>query len=274
MSEKGGNKMNKIVDIGVNLTHKQFDPDREEVVKKAIEKGVTALIITGTSVRESKKAASYAKTMPGRLYSTAGVHPHDAKTCRENTIEELRTLAMFPQVVAIGECGLDYDRDFSPREVQRKWFEEQIKLAEELNMPLFLHERAAHRDFKAILKEHKDICKKAVVHCFTGTGGEMQAYLELGCSIGITGWICDERRGEHLRTLVKRIPLKHLMIETDAPFLLPRNMPDKPNNRRNEPVFLTHIVEDIAKCLGKTTEEIKNITYQNTLEFFGIEECC
>ena len=141
MSEKGGNKMNKIVDIGVNLTHKQFDPDREEVVKKAIEKGVTALIITGTSVRESKKAASYAKTMPGRLYSTAGVHPHDAKTCRENTIEELRTLAMFPQVVAIGECGLDYDRDFSPREVQRKWFEEQIKLAEELNMPLFLQDR-------------------------------------------------------------------------------------------------------------------------------------
>lgn len=262
--------MNKIIDIGINLTHKQFDTDREEVVKRALEKGVTPLIITGTNVKESKKAAAYAKTMSGNLYSTAGVHPHDAKTCKEDTIEELRKLAMLPEVVAIGECGLDYDRDFSPREVQRKWFEEQIKLAEELDMPLFLHERAAYRDFKAILKEHREICKKAVVHCFTGTAGEMQTYLELGCSIGITGWICDERRGEHLRTLVKRIPLQRLMIETDAPFLLPRNMQDKPDSRRNEPLFLRHIAEDIAKCLGKTSEEIEDITYQNTLEFFKI----
>lgn len=261
---------NQIIDIGINLMHKQFEKDREFIVKTAKEENVTPLIITGTSLRESKKAADYAGKMPQQLYSTAGVHPHDAKQCDKNTIKELRKLLQLPQVIAVGECGLDYDRDFSPRDVQRKWFEEQICLAEEQNMPLFLHERSAFRDFKLILERHKEICSRAVVHCFTGTGSELQTYLKMGCFIGITGWICDERRGVALRNLVKLIPLNRLMIETDAPFLLPRNMPKKPENKRNEPAFLQYILEDIATCFGKESEEIAKITFENTKRFFNI----
>lgn len=258
----------QIIDIGLNLMNKQFDMDREEVMKKAEEENVTPLIITGVHLNDSKKAASFAEKYPGKLYCTAGVHPHDAKTCNENTILELRKLAKKPQVCAIGECGLDYDRDFSPREIQRKWFEEQIVLAEELNMPLFLHERAAFTDFKKIMTEHREICHRSVVHCFTGNGTELQNYLRIGCFIGITGWICDERRGQHLKTLIKMIPLDKLMIETDAPFLIPRDL--KVTNRRNEPVYLRHILKTVSKCLKKDENEIAEIVTKNTKAFFQI----
>ena len=262
--------MEQMIDIGINLMHRQFDRDRDQVLMSAAEAGVMQMMITGTSIRESEEAAAFAANHPGVLYSTAGIHPHDAKGCRGNTISKLKALAKLPQVVAIGECGLDYDRDFSPRDVQRHWFEEQIKLARDLNMPLFLHERAAFSDFKKILENYSEVCDKSVVHCFTGTGGELSAYLKLGCYIGITGWICDERRGGHLRRLVKMIPIHKLMVETDAPFLLPRNMVQKPKDRRNEPAFLPHVVQEIAKCMGKTPEEVARASYDNTLRFFGI----
>lgn len=259
-----------MIDIGLNLMSRQFEADREEIVLHAVEKGVCPLIITGTSLKESLRAAEYASAMPGKLYCTAGVHPHDAKSCNDSTMRELRKLAALPQVVAVGECGLDYDRDFSPRDVQREWFEKQVVLAEEMRLPLFLHERAAFKDFKEILTRHKEICSRSVVHCFTGDGAELGGYLKLGCYIGITGWICDERRGQHLRNLIKLIPLDRLMVETDAPFLLPRNLTEKPSDRRNEPAYLPHIVGDIAACLGRPYEEVARITDENTRRFFGI----
>lgn len=259
-----------IIDIGLNLTNRQFEEDRNQVIDRAKKAGVAKAIITGTSVRESRKAAEYAAGFKGVLYSTAGVHPHDAKTCNELTMEQLERLALMPQVVAIGECGLDYDRDFSPREVQRKWFKEQVKLAHKLKMPLFLHERAAFKDFKEILEKNREVCPRTVIHCFTGTEPELAAYLELGCYIGITGWICDERRGEHLRHLVKRIPMDKLLVETDAPFLLPRNMNPKPQDRRNEPAFLRHIVDDLASCLGVSGGELSRQTYENTCRLFEL----
>lgn len=262
----------QLIDIGVNLMHKQYDADREEVLNKAMKENVVPLIITGTNVKESQKALSFAKEHEGNVYCTAGVHPHDAKTCKSDTIAQLKQMAKQPQVCAIGECGLDYDRDFSPREVQRDWFEKQVILAEELNMPLFLHERSAFEDFISILSEHKEICSRSVVHCFTGTGKELQNYVAMGCYIGITGWICDERRGQQLRTLVKMIPLSKLMIETDAPFLFPRNMTSKGKNGRNEPVYLRHIVKDIAKCMGRKEEEVAEATTENAKNFFGIHE--
>ena len=258
------------IDIGINLVHRQFQPDREDVLKRAVEAGVSPLIITGTSVRSSEQASAYAGKHPGVLYSTAGVHPHDAKSCNAQTINQLRALCGKPHVVAVGECGLDYDRDFSPRDVQRKCFEAQIALAEELNMPLFLHERAAFTDFKAILKQHPEICSRAVVHCFTGSKRELEDYLELGSSIGITGWICDERRGEQLRAIVKYIPREKLMIETDAPFLIPRNLKSKSNSNRNEPTYLPHIAAEIAKCRGESTEELAAYTTENAKRFFGL----
>lgn len=258
------------IDIGINLTHRQFQPDREEVLQEAMEAGVSPLIITGTSVRGSEQAAAYAAKHPGVLYATAGIHPHDAKGCDDRSIDRLRALCRQPQVVAVGECGLDYDRDFSPRDVQRKWFAAQIDLAEELDMPLFLHERAAFADFHNLLQAHPRRCEKAVVHCFTGTGREMAAYLNLGCSIGITGWICDERRGGHLRAIVKQIPRDRLMIETDAPFLIPRNLKPRPRSNRNEPAYLPHIAAEIALCRGETVEELAVYTTENAKRFFGI----
>lgn len=257
-----------LVDIGVNLMHRSFQQDREQVVDQAVKEQVGQLIITGTSLRSSMDAARYAGRRPGTLYATAGVHPHDAKSCNEATILKLRELAALPQVVAIGECGLDYNRDFSPREAQRQWFAAQVQLAVELHMPLFLHEREASADFAAILKEHE--VKKAVVHCFTGTYAELKTYLNMGYHIGITGWICDERRGRHLLDLVRQIPLDRLMLETDAPFLTPRDLAPKPADGRNEPKYLPHVLRAVARCLGKTPEEVAQATTRTAAEFFGL----
>jgi len=259
-----------MIDIGVNLLHRSFQEDREQVVERAAQAGVSPLIITGTSLRSSQQAASYAVRFPGQLYTTAGVHPHDAKSCSESTLRDLKKLAALPHVVAIGECGLDYNRDFSPRDVQKRWFEEQAALACELQMPLFLHEREAHHDFAAILKQFRDRLGKAVVHCFTSSSYELRTYLNMGFHIGITGWICDERRGKHLRELVKSIPLDRLMLETDAPFLTPRDMEPKPANGRNEPAFLPHVVKAVSDCIGRSPEEVAQATAQTARLFFDI----
>jgi TatD DNase family protein len=175
-----------------------------------------------------------------------------------------------PEVVAIGECGLDYNRDFSPRNLQDRWFAEQLQLACELKMPLFLHERDAHQRFVEILSRFSGQLPKAVVHCFTGTSTELDTYLAMDCYIGITGWICDERRGKHLRGLVSRIPLNRLMLETDAPFLTPRDMKPQPPNSRNEPAYLPHILRTVAKAIGKSSEEVGVETTNTAIEFFGL----
>ena len=261
----------KTIDIGINLMHRSFNEDREKVVRDAAAVGVSPLIITGTSERSSVEAAKYASRYPGKLFCTAGVHPHDAKSCTPNTIKKLEELAKQDCVVAIGECGLDYNRDFSPRDVQRHYFEKQIELACETGLPLFLHERDAFDDFYSILKRYKNEIPNMVVHCFTGRERELMAYLELGCHIGITGWICDERRGKHLIDLVTKIPINKLMIETDAPFLTPRNMDEKPIDRRNEPKFLIHILDELAYHLDEDIEELAEKTYRNTQRFFNIE---
>lgn len=261
----------KIIDIGINLMHRSFNEDREQVVESAIEAGVTPLIITGTCERSSIEAAKYASRYPNKLFSTAGVHPHDVKSCAHDTIKNLGKLAEKDCVVAIGECGLDYNRDFSPRDMQRKYFEQQIELACNKKLPLFLHERDAFEDFYKILEKYKnDLMNGVVVHCFTGNKEELQAYLDLGCHIGITGWICDERRGKHLIDLVKLIPLNKLMIETDAPFLTPRNLEEKPKSGRNEPKYLVHILDEIAYYLNEDIEDLANRVYKNTKLFFSI----
>ena len=260
----------QLIDIGVNLGHRSFRRDREEVIQRAIDVGVTKMIVTGTSLRESIEASVLAKRYPDILYSTAGVHPHDAQHCDDETIEQLRKLASDDEVVAIGECGLDFNRDFSPRPLQEKWFARQIELACELQMPLFLHERDANERFLAILQQYKDALPSVVVHCFTGSEKALDSYLSEGFFIGITGWICDERRGRELQRIVKKIPLDRLMIETDSPFLTPRDMRPKPKKGRNEPAFLPHILESIAKYIQKTPSEVAQMTISNTLKFFAL----
>ncbi len=259
-----------IVDIGANLAHRSFGADRAEVIARGFASGVGTIIITGSSADSSREARQIASEYPGKLFSTAGVHPHDSQHCTEETMVELRRLASLPEVVAVGECGLDFNRNYSPRADQEKWFAVQVDLAEELQMPLFLHERDAGARFREILGAHR---KKtpAVVHCFTGAGEDLRAYLDMDLYIGITGWICDERRGMHLRELVREIPANRLMIETDAPFLLPRSLPKRPKDGRNEPAFLPHVLGAVAESLGKPVAEVAEATTRTAKEFFRLK---
>jgi TatD DNase family protein len=261
----------KLIDIGVNLGHASFNVDRKQVIDRALAAGVYQMVVTGTSVKSSLEAQALASRYPDALTSTAGVHPHNARNCNNETLQALGDLAKHREVVAIGECGLDFNRDFSPRPLQERWFEAQIELACELKLPLFLHERDAHQRFTDILSKYKDQFEAAVVHCFTGDGEELDAYLELGLHIGITGWICDERRGLHLRELVRRIPLDKLMLETDAPFLTPRSMQPKPKDGRNEPAFLAHVLGSVASAMGKSTDEVAEATTNTARAFFQLD---
>ena len=262
--------MDNLIDIGLNLMHSSFKRDRVEIIEEAKKVGVKQFIITGTNVNSSQLAAQYASKYPETLYSTSGVHPHDAKTCNGHSMFELKKIAKSDCVVAIGECGLDYNRNFSPQDLQRKWFEAQVQLADRLNMPLFLHEREAHEDLYNILKKYDEMPQKSVVHCFTGTKQEAQNYIDLGCYIGVTGWICDMKRGRNLQEAVSIIPPEKLMIETDAPFLIPKNFDFKPKKNRNEPKYLPHILNTIALCMGIDAEELSNQVNKNTKEFFKI----
>ena len=228
-------------------------------------------VLTGTSLRASQQAHALAATHPGVLVSTAGVHPHDAKSLDDRTLVALRALMDAPEVVAVGECGLDFNRDFSPRPKQEQAFAAQLVLAAETGLPVFLHERDAHDRFLAILKEHWPHLTGGVVHCFTGSAAALDAYLELGLHVGITGWVCDERRGKGLRGMVGRIPLNRLMIETDAPFLTPRITPSGVKlPRRNEPSFLPHVAEAVAQCAGQPLSVIAAQTTATARAFFAL----
>lgn len=264
--------MHELVDIGINLTHRSFDRDRDAVIARGIAAGVTTLVITGTSVLDSQRAAELARH--AQAFATAGVHPHHAKDCDAHTIEALRVLAADPAVVAIGECGLDFNRDFSPRDVQERWFEAQLELAAETALPVFLHERDASERMLAILTKHRPRLVGGVVHCFTGTRAEVERYLALDLHIGITGWICDERRGASLVDAAGAIPLDRLMIETDGPFLMPRaHLPALPkghDGRRNEPAFLPAVVTGIARATGRDQLEIATATTLTARRFFAL----
>ncbi len=260
----------QLIDIGANLTHKSFDPDRNQVIGRAREAGVVRMIVTGSSVACSKQAAELAADYPDVLYSTAGIHPHHAAEIQTGDREALAGLLQKENVVAAGECGLDYFRNFSPKEDQRRVFTMQLELAAEHRMPVFLHQRDAHDDFVAILKEYLPEIPKAVAHCFTGNGDELDGCLELGLYVGITGWICDERRGGHLKDLVANIPLNRLMVETDSPYLLPRDLDPKPGNRRNEPMYLPHIVQSIAEAREIEALELAAATARTSEQFFAL----
>ena len=258
-----------LVDIGANLTHDSFDADRAEVIARAHAAGVGRYVVTGSDAAHSRKALELCRQYPG-LYATAGVHPHHAKDATADTPVELRKLLENSRVVAVGECGLDYFRNFSPQDSQRQVFEMQLRLAEECRKPVFLHQRDAHADFMALLAAHRPRISRAVVHCFTGDAAELKEYLALDCHIGITGWICDERRGRHLRECVGLIPADKLMLETDAPYLIPRDLKPRPASNRNEPMHLRHIAQVVAECLGKPLEQLIRETTRVAEDFFAL----
>jgi len=228
------------------------------------------MVITGASREHSPKALALAQAHPGELFATAGVHPHHASEYTAECDAEMRALHAHPEVVAVGETGLDFFRDFSPRPMQRKAFERQLEIAVATGKPLFLHQRDAHADFMAIMKSFDGKLGPAVVHCFTGTREELFDYLDNDWHIGITGWLCDERRGAHLRELVGSIPANRLMIETDAPYLLPRNLKPMPKDRRNEPAFLPHIAEELARDRGEEAYAVSAMTTANANAFFRL----
>jgi TatD DNase family protein len=257
----------QLIDIGANLTHSSFQADLPEVLERAARAGVAQIIVTGTSVAESLQALKLARANPA-LRCTVGVHPHHARECNVSTIPALRDIAADPRVVAIGECGLDFNRNYSPHPEQEKWFEAQLDLAIDLKKPVFLHSRDAHPRFAQILQKKR--LPPAVAHCFTGEKDELHAYLELGLYIGITGWICDERRGAHLVKLVGDIPADRLLLETDAPYLTPRDMKPQPKARRNEPAFLPHVLKAVARALGRSAEEVAAQTAANARRLFGL----
>ena len=255
----------KYYDIGLNLFCKQF-PEPERIICEAGNDGVCC-ILTGTDMKENKKINDFVKTH--EAFGTAGIHPHNADRARAedfNLIEQM--ISENKKIVAVGECGLDYDRMFSTKENQIRCLEKHIVLAKKLNMPLFLHERNAADDFIKRFKKHPDICKNSVVHCFTGNKETLDKYLSMGFFIGITGWICDDRRAKELREAVSIIPLDRILVETDAPYLTPKNVPGL--GRTNVPQNIQYVVRNLAKYMKVSEDVLMENARKNTERIFRI----
>lgn len=258
-----------LIDIGANITHPQLYNQLDKVVENMRVKDISKAIITSSNLEDTKTSLNIINKYPGLFYTTVGFHPHNAKDFLHDDVGLIIDYAKSKEVVAIGECGLDYYRGYSSKDDQLMCFEEQLKIAKSIKLPIFLHERKAHEDFVEILKRYILDIDKSVVHCFTGNKGELKTYLDMGCYIGITGWITDLERGKHLHDLIKYIPEDRLMIETDSPYLMPKNIPFK-NNGINEPSFLNYVVQSISECLNKDIDYIKNITTTNAKRFFSL----
>ena len=259
-----------LVDIGANLTHDSFARDLEATLQRARAAGVDTLILTGTDREHAEQAITLARHYPG-LHATAGVHPHQASDWTPELAAAMADLHRQPEVVAVGECGLDFNRNFSTPAAQEAAFEAQLGQAADSGLPLFLHERDAGPRMRDILKAWRDDISQAVIHCFTADQDTLHGYLDLDLHIGLTGWICDERRGHHLRECVGAIPANRLMVETDCPYLLPRNLPAKLKGRRHEPALLPWIVREIAHWRGESEDALAAATTATALAFFAIE---
>ena len=262
--------MQSLIDIGANLTHDSFNHDISNVLQNAESAGICSIIVTGTSVAESERALELANKYPQLLYATAGIHPHYAKNLEEGSINALRKIAACNKIIAIGECGLDYYRNFSSKSDQITAFSMQLELAAEINLPVFLHQRKAHTDFVKLLKPMRHRLKGGGAHCFTGGLEQLYAYLQMDLYIGITGWLCDEKRGASLRKSVPQIPLERLLLETDAPYLMPKDLPNKPSSRRNEPKHLPHILKKLSEILNIPELKIAEASRVNAQQLFGL----
>ena len=263
----------QLIDIGVNLTNSSFANKEQAVLDRAYESGVSQLVLTGTHIESSEQSLELCLRLDEsaqRLFCTAGIHPHSASDWTSDSERQLRALLKEARVRAVGECGLDFNRDFSPRSQQEKVLEEHLALAVELQLPVFLHERDANQRLLEILRDYRDRLPAAVVHCFTGEQRALFSYLDLDLYIGITGWICDERRGTHLHPLVKNIPRGRLMLESDAPYLLPRSLRPKPKNGRNEPAYLTEVLREVALHREESLEDVAVHTTDCARAFFGL----
>jgi TatD DNase family protein len=265
------NSTHCLIDIGANLTHPELNKKIDVIVDNIKSANIEKVIITSSNIQDTKEALKIINKYPDLFYTTVGFHPHNAKDYSSNYVAEIETLLNNKKVLALGECGLDFYRKYSTKEEQIFCFEQHLEIANTIKKPVFLHERHAFKDFSNILNKYKDGLCKYVVHCFTGTKEELKKYIDMGCYIGITGWITDESRGKHLHEIIKYIPEDRLMIETDSPYLIPHNINSK-HDGINEPSYLTYVAETIAKCLNKDINYVKDITLRNTKLFFNINE--
>ena len=257
-----------MLDIGINLTHDSFDHDRDALIDAAREVGVVGMIVTGTSLEVSAAAIALARGHPGLLWCTAGVHPHHAAEWDAASADQLRQLLSEPEVVAVGECGLDLFRNLAPADAQERAFQAQLELCNTSGKPAFLHQRAAHQRCLAMLREHA--IGHGVAHCFTEGPAEAEDYLALGLHLGITGWLCDERRGAALREAVRMVPRDKLLVETDAPYLLPRTLRPRPDSNRNQPRHLVEVVNTLAALRGEDPAEVGVYTTRNARALFSL----
>ena len=260
--------MHEIADIACNFTSDRFDNDLDEVINQAIINNITKFGLICSRLSDIDKLLEIYNRYSKDMFFTIGVHPHHANEINEEYLNKLKEVINNNNPHAIGETGLDFFRNLSTYEEQIFAFEEQIKIAIDTNKPLFLHQRDSHDDFIKILRKYSSDINKSVVHCFTGTKEQLNDYLELDCYIGVTGWICDAKRNVELRKTIKNIPLERLMIETDCPYLIPKNLEEKPKNNRNEPTYLNHIANEVATLMKKDINDIREKTYKTSLSFF------
>jgi TatD DNase family protein len=258
------------IDIGVNLTNRSLIKDLDGVMRRAEDAGVGQMVVTASNIEESARAIELCQQYPDRLVCTVGIHPHHASDWMGDTRDIIGDLSENACVRAIGETGLDFNRNYSPRDAQVDAFRAQLELAILLKKPVFAHQRDAHDTFVEILREYRTQLPGIVVHCFTDSEAALLDYLDLDCHIGITGWICDERRGLELQRLVSLIPEHRLMVETDAPYLLPRDLPTKPTSRINQPAYLPHIVNSIARHQQKEVDQLASECLKTSQLFFAI----
>lgn len=269
-----------MIDIGLNLASKRFK-NKQELIQNALNQGVTGFILTGTSLAESKKVAQLADEFSSCARFTAGFHPHNAKDWNAQSAQELKDLIEHPLCVAVGECGLDYDLDrmFSSKEEQQLAFDAQLALAIAHNKPAFLHVRSATTragtqeildDFKRIIQPYLAQGLKGVVHCFTDNTYMARELLGMGFYLGITGWLTDQKRGADLRRAVELIPQDRLMIETDAPYLLPHNLPERPQDKMNKPEYLPYVLKAVAQARRLSEAQLASITDDNVDALFGV----
>ncbi|HIM34531.1 MAG TPA: hydrolase TatD [Pseudomonadales bacterium] len=258
-----------MIDIGANLTNSVFTDDLGEVLNRAKREGVQHIVVTGTNIQESQHAIALATKHGAYLSATVGIHPHDADHVKPDWLDTLEGLTSSPHVVAVGEMGLDFYRNYSERDAQRQVFEAQLDLAARIALPVFVHDRDTEGEVLAVLRRYAPT--KCVVHCFTGNSDELDGFMAEDFYIGVTGWICDERRGEELRRLVDRIPIARLLVETDAPYLLSRTMSKVLGTRRNEPAYLKFIIAELARLRRCPESVIRDASVENACRFFDIE---
>lgn len=282
-----------LIDIGANLGHPSFSKDYAEVLDRAKNAGVRKIMITGVNRESVLTASELASKSPGFLYYTAGFHPHDAKEFNSESLSFLESHLNNPQCVSAGECGLDFNRNFSPREQQLHAFDKQVELACRLNKPLFIHERESHKEMVEILSKYSSGLPPAVIHCFTGTVEEAKKYVDMGLYIGLTGYIWKDRSDNGIRYALKSriLPIDRILIETDAPFMYPKINDKKiPSDirgqfsshatefhkfstfQRNEPSSLPAICELIAFFSDENPQTVAEKTTKNALEIYGLSD--